>query len=161
MNRMRGLYLDECEPGLVVEHSIRRTVSEYDNTLFSAITHNLAPLHLDEEYAKGTMWGQRLVNSMYTLGLACGIVVAETTLGTTLGNLGFEQVRFPKPLFFGDTLRVRTEIVDRRDSKKYPNAGIVTFRHIALNQRDEIVCECTRIGMMMKRPAADASDGKV
>ncbi|MFT3976869.1 MAG: MaoC family dehydratase [Sphingomonas bacterium] len=152
---MPGLYFEQLEPGLVVEHSIRRTVSEYDNTLFSAITHNLAPLHLDEEYSKTTMWGQRLVNSMFTLGLVCGIVVGETTQGTTLGNLGFGEITFPKPVFFGDTVRVRTEVVDRRESKSYPNAGIVTFRHIGLNQRDEIVVDCVRRGMMLKMPVGE------
>lgn len=151
---MPGLYYEELNPGLVVEHSIRRTVSEYDNVLFSAITHNVAPLHLDAEYGKKSMYGQRIVNSMYTLGLVCGIVVGETTQGTTLGNLGFEQVKFPKPLFFGDTVRVRTEVIQRRESKKYPDAGIVTFRHSGINQREEIVCECLRAGLMMKRPTA-------
>ena len=148
---MPGLYYEECETGLVVDHMIRRTVGEYDNTLFSAITHNLAPLHLDEEYAKTTRWGQRLVNSMFTLSLVCGIVVGETTHGTTLGNLGFSEVRFPNPVFFGDTIRVRTTVVDRRESKSMPNAGIVTFRHEGINQRDEIVCECTRSGIMIKK----------
>jgi acyl dehydratase len=152
---MPGLYYEELTPGLVIEHSIRRTVTEYDNVLFSAITHNLAPLHLDEEYSKTTMWGQRLVNSMYTLGLVCGIIVGETTQGTTLGNLGFEEVRFPKPLFHGDTVHVRTEVLDRRESKKYPNAGIVNFRHLGLNQRDEIVCDCKRTGLMLKRPVTE------
>ncbi len=149
---MAGLYYEQLEPGLVVEHSIRRTVAEYDNTLFSAITHNLAPLHLDEEYAKTTVWGQRLVNSMFTLSLVCGIVVGETTQGTTMGNLGFDGIKFPKPVFFGDTIRVRTEVVERRESKSYPNAGIVLFRHIGINQRDEIVVDCNRTGLMLKLP---------
>jgi acyl dehydratase len=144
----------------VIEHSIRRTVSEYDNVLFSAITHNLAPLHLDEEYSKTTMWGQRLVNSMYTVSLVCGVIVGELTQGTTMGNLGFEKVVFPKPVFHGDTIHVRTEVVDRRESKKYPNAGIVTFKHLGINQRDEIVCECTRIGMMLKKSAVEAQAAK-
>jgi acyl dehydratase len=151
---MRGLYYEELVPGLVVEHAIRRTVSEYDNVLFSAITHNIAPLHLDEEYSKTTMFGQRLVNSLFTLGLVCGVVVPETTLHTTLANLGFERVTFPKPLFFGDTVRVRTEVTERRESKKYPHAGIVVFRHIGINQREEIVCDCHRSGLMLKTPAA-------
>lgn len=155
---MPGLYYEELNPGLVVEHSIRRTVSEYDNVLFSAITHNVAPLHLDAEYGKQSMYGQRIVNSMYTLGLVCGIVVGETTQGTTLGNLGFENVKFPKPLFFGDTVRVRTEVMERRESKKYPNAGIVTFRHSGINQRDEVVVECLRAGLMMKRPTSATGD---
>lgn len=153
---MPGLYYEELEPGLVVDHSLRRTVSEYDNVLFTALTHNVAALHLDEEYCKTTMYGQRLVNSMFTLSLVCGIIVAETTQGTTLGNLGFRDVKFPKPVFHGDTIRVQTEVLDRRESKSYPNAGIVTFRHAGINQRDEIVCECNRTGLMMKRPAETA-----
>jgi acyl dehydratase len=153
---MAGKYYEELIPGTSVEHSIRRTVAEYDNTLFSAITHNLAPLHLDEEYSKTTMYGTRLMNSMFTLSLVCGVIVGELTQGTTMGNLGFEQVKFPHPVFPGDTIHVRTEIVDRRESKKYPNAGVVTFKHIGLNQRDEVICEATRIGMMFKRPVAQA-----
>jgi len=153
---MPGKYYEELEPGLIVEHSIRRTVSEYDNTLFSAITHNLAPLHLDEEYSKTTMWGGRIVNSMFTLSLVCGVIVGELTQGTTMGNLGFQEVKFPNPVYPGDTIRTRTEVVDRRESKKYPQAGVVTFKHIGLNQKDEVVCECSRIGMMLKRPAEAA-----
>lgn len=153
---MAGLYYEELTPGLVIEHSTRRTVSEYDNILFSAITHNVAPLHLDEEYAKTSIYGRRIMNSMYTLGLVCGVIVAELTQGTTMGNLGFEQVKFPNPLFPGDTVKVRTEVVARRESKKYPQAGIVTFKHIGLNQHDVLVCECTRIGMMLKKPAGEA-----
>ena len=150
---MAGRYYEELTPGLVVEHSIRRTVSEYDNTLFSAITHNLAPLHLDEEYSKTTLYGGRIINSMFTLALVCGVTVGERTQGTTMGNLGFEQVNFPNPLFPGDIVKTRTEIVDRRESKKYPQAGIVTFKQVGLNQKDEVVCEATRIGMMLKTPA--------
>jgi acyl dehydratase len=156
---MPGLYYEELTPGLTVEHSIRRTVSEYDNILFSAITHNLAPLHLDAEYAKQTIWGQRLINSMFILSLVCGIVVGETTQGTTMGNLGFTGIKFPKPVFAGDTIRVRTEVVDRRESKKFPDAGIVNFRHLGINQRDEIVCDCERTGLMLKRPAV-AAEGR-
>ncbi|MCC6198482.1 MAG: MaoC family dehydratase [Burkholderiales bacterium] len=152
---MAGKWYEQLTPGLTIEHSIRRTVSEYDNILFSAITHNLAPLHLDEEYSKTTMYGQRLVNSMFTLGLVCGVIVGELTQGTTMGNLGFEKVTFPKPLFHGDTVHVRTEVIDRRESRKYPTAGIVTFKHVGLNQRDEVVCEAIRIGMMLKRPVAE------
>lgn len=157
---MRGLWYEELTPGLVVEHAIRRTVSEYDNVLFSAITHNLAALHLDAEYSKNTMWGQRLVNSMYTLGLVCGILVGDLTLHTTMGNLGFEEVKFPKPVFFGDTIRVRSEVLQRRESKKYPEAGIVLFRHTGINQRDEVVVDCRRNGMMLKRPASEAQGEK-
>ncbi|MBI5617045.1 MAG: MaoC family dehydratase [Gammaproteobacteria bacterium] len=151
---MAGKYYEELIPGTAVEHSIRRTVSEYDNTLFSAITHNLAPLHLDEEYSKTTMYGGRIINSMFTLALVCGVTVGELTQGTTMGNLGFQEVKFPKPLFPGDTVHVRTEILDKRESNKHPQAGVVTFKHVGLNQKNEIVCECTRVGMMLKRPEA-------
>lgn len=151
---MPGLYYEELEPGLVIEHATRRTVTETDNILFCSMTHNLAPLHLDEEYSKTTIFGQRLVNSLFILGLVTGITVPDTTQGTTLGNLGFENVKFPKPVFHGDTIRVRTEIVSKRESAKRTDSGIVFFRHFGINQRDEIVCECNRAGLMLKRPVA-------
>jgi acyl dehydratase len=137
----------------VIEHHTRRTVSEMDNVLFSALTLNLAPLHLDAEYSKGSIYGQRLDNSLFTLGLVGGISMQDTTQGTTLGNLGFSEVKFPKPLFHGDTVHVRTEIVSKRESKSRDDSGIVTFRHFGINQRDEVVCDCTRAGLMLKRSA--------
>jgi acyl dehydratase len=149
-----GLYYEDCKVGLVVEHAIRRTVSETDNILFSALTYNCAPLHIDAEYAKTTMYGQRLVNSMFLLALVAGVTVYETTLGTTLGNLGFEEIKFPKPVFHGDTIRVRTEILAARQSKSRPETGIVTFKHTGLNQRDEEVVTAVRTGLMMLRPKA-------
>ncbi|SAL69846.1 MaoC-like dehydratase [Caballeronia choica] len=149
---MAGLYFEECKEGLVIEHAIRRTVTETDNVLFSAMTYNCAPLHIDAEYAKNSIYGQRLVNSMFLLALVAGVTVQETTLGTTLGNLGFQEVKFPKPTFHGDTIRVRTEIVNARLSKSRDDSGIVTFKHIGLNQRDEIVCEAVRVGLMLLRP---------
>ena len=149
---MPGLYFEDCREGLVIEHAIRRTVTETDNVLFSALTYNCAPLHIDAEYSKDTIYGQRLVNSMFLLALVAGVTVIETTLGTTLGNLGFEKITFPKPVFHGDTIRVRTEIVAARLSKSRTDSGIVTFRHIGLNQRDEIVCDALRTGLMMLRP---------
>jgi acyl dehydratase len=153
---MPGLFFEELTPGLTIDHPTRRTVTETDNVLFSSLTLNLAPLHLDEEYSKGTMYGQRLVNSLFLLGLVSGITVPETTQGTTLGNLGFDRVRFPKPVFHGDTIRVRTEVLERRESQSRPDTGIVQFRHLGINQRDEIVCEADRAGLMLKRPLADA-----
>lgn len=155
---MPGLYFEELEPGMVIEHQTRRTVTEADNISFCAMTLNLAPLHLDEEYAKQSIYGQRIVNSLYTLGLVTGISMQDTTQGTTMGNLGFSNVQFPKPLFHGDTVRVRTEIVDKRESKSRPEAGIVTFRHYGLKQNGDVVCDCTRAGLMFKRPAAEPSD---
>jgi acyl dehydratase len=150
-----GLYYEEFDPGAVIEHATRRTVSETDNVLFCSLTLNIAPLHMDAEYARETMYGQRLVNSVLILGLVTGITVAETTQGTTLGNLGFKETSFPKPVFHGDTIRVRTEVLDKRESKSRPDAGIVFFRHLGINQRDEIVCDCQRAGLMLKRPAGE------
>ena len=151
---MAGLYFEEFRVGMVFKHAIRRTVTETDNILFSALTYNCAPLHIDAEYAKGTMYGQRLVNSMFLLALIAGVTVYETTLGTTLGNLGFEEIKFPKPVFHGDTIRVRTEILAARQSKSRPETGIVTFKHTGLNQRDEEVVTAVRTGLMMLRPKA-------
>ncbi|HEX2314797.1 MAG TPA: MaoC family dehydratase [Thermomonospora sp.] len=151
---MPGLYFEEFEPGAVIEHTTRRTVTEYDNVLFSTLTLNLAPLHLDAEYSKGSIHGQRLVNSLFILGLVSGLSVPDTTQGTTLGNLGFEEVRFPNPVFHGDTIRARTEIVSKRESRSRNDSGIVIFRHYGVNQRDEIVCDARRAGLMLKRSAA-------
>ncbi|MDE2011674.1 MAG: MaoC family dehydratase [Alphaproteobacteria bacterium] len=148
---MPGLYFDEFAVGQTFQHPIRRTVTEADNVLFTAMTHNPAQLHLDAEYAKGTEFGQRLVNSLFTLGLMIGISVGETTLGTTVANLGMDEVRFPKPVFHGDTLHVESEVLELRPSKSRPNQGIVVFRHRAINQRNEIVAECKRSALMLKK----------
>lgn len=150
---MAGLYFEDCKEGLVIEHAIRRTVTETDNVLFSAMTYNCAPLHIDAEYCKNSIYGQRLVNSMFLLALIAGVTVQETTLGTTLGNLGFQEIKFPKPVFHGDTIHVRTQIVNARLSKSRNDSGIVTFKHIGLNQSDEVVCEAVRVGLMLLRPA--------
>lgn len=149
---MSGLYFEDCKEGLVIEHAIRRTVTEMDNMLFSSLTYNCAPLHIDAEYAKTSIYGKPLVNSMFLLGLVAGVTVIETTLGTTLGNLGFQEIKFPNPVFYGDTIRVRTEIVNARLSKSRNDSGIVTFRHVAMNQRDEEVCTAVRVGLMKLRP---------
>ncbi|QLQ11589.1 MAG: MaoC family dehydratase [Nocardioidaceae bacterium] len=150
---MSGMYFEELTPGLVVEHAVTRTVTETDNLLFTTLTMNPQPLHLDEEFARESMYGQRIVNSVFTLGLVAGIHVGDLTLGTTLGNLGFKEVTFPKPVFIGDTLRVESEVLEARESSSRPNAGIVEFRHRAINQRGEIVCELHRAALMLKRPA--------
>lgn len=152
---MSGLYLEELVPGTAIDHDVRKTVTETDNMLYCAMTLNVAPIHIDAQHAAGTQFGERLVNSLYTLGLVCGITATDTTLGTTIANLGFSEVKFPAPLFHGDTVRVRTEIVDRRDSKTSPDRGIVNFRHIGYNQRDEIVCDCTRAALMLKAPTSE------
>lgn len=149
---MPGLYFEELDPGTVIEHPTRRTVSEADNVLFSTLTLNLAPLHLDAEYSKDTVFGERLVNSLFILGLVCGIPVPETTQGTTVANLGFQEITFPKPVFHGDTIHVRTEVANKRESKSRDDAGIVRFRHCGINQRDEVVCDAQRAGLMLKRP---------
>jgi acyl dehydratase len=149
---MAGLWFDELKLGQVFKHPIRRTVTETDNVLFTAMTHNPAPLHLDEEYMKGTEFGQRLVNSAFTLGLMVGISVGDTTLGTAVANLGWDEVRFPKPVFHGDTIHVETEVIALRDSKSRPDQGIVTFLHRAFNQRDELVASCKRSGLQRKKP---------
>jgi acyl dehydratase len=150
---MAGQYFDELQIGQIFKHQLRRTIIEADNVWFSALTHNPAMLHLDEEYCRTeTEFGQRIVNSGFTLSLMVGISVGDTTLGTAIANLGWDEVRFPKPVFHGDTLRIETEIVDLRESKSRPNAGIVTFLHRAYNQRNELVAHCKRSGLQLKRP---------
>ncbi|WP_227999027.1 MaoC family dehydratase [Nocardia australiensis] len=149
---MAGVWFDELSVGQRFEHPIRRTVTETDNVLFTAMTHNPALLHLDEEYMKDTSFGQRIVNSAFTLGLMVGISVGDTTLGTAVANLGWDEVRFPKPVFHGDTLHVVTEVLDLRESKSRPDQGIVTFLHRAFNQNDELVASCKRSGLQRKKP---------
>src|ERR671920_2647378 len=141
---MAGLYFEEFSEGQVFEHALTRTVTEMDNVLFTTMTMNPQPLHLDAEFAKTTEFGRPLVNSIFTLGLMIGITVNDTTLGTTVANLGMTDVRFPKPVFHGDTLRVKTTVLSLRESKSRPDAGIVEFGHVAINQRGETVAECTR-----------------
>jgi acyl dehydratase len=149
---MSGLYFEQLTPGLVVKHAATRTVTETDNVLFTALTMNPQPLHLDEEFAKTSIYGQRIVNSVFTLGLVAGIHVGDLTLGTTLGNLGFDEVTFPKPVFIGDTIRVESEVLESRLSRSRPDRGIVRLEHRAFNQRDELVCSLKRAALMMCRP---------
>ena len=153
---MSGLWFDDFVVGQVFDHALRRTVTETDNVLFTTLTHNPALLHLDEEYMKGTEFGARIVNSVYTLGLMVGISVGDTTLGTAIANLGWDEVRFPKPLFHGDTVRVTTEVIDLRESKSRPDAGIVTFVHKAFNQHGDLIASCKRTGLQRKRPVEAA-----
>ncbi|MBT6875056.1 MAG: MaoC family dehydratase [Gammaproteobacteria bacterium] len=150
---MGGKYFEELEVGMKFEHLPHRTITETDNLLFSTMTHNPQPLHIDAEFAKGTQHGQILVNSLFTLGLIIGLSVGDTTLGTTIGNLGMDNVEFPNPVFIGDTIRVKTTISERRESKSKPDRGIVWFEHVGINQRDEIVCQCLRKGMMLRKPS--------
>ncbi len=150
---MSGKYFEELQVGDVFNHQPGRTITETDNLLFSTLTMNPQPLHLDAEYAASAEFGQILVNSLFTLGLLVGLSVGDTTLGTTVGNMGFEKVEFPKPVFLGDTLVAQTEVVDRRESKSRPEWGIVTFEHRATNQRGEIVARCRRAAMMRRNTA--------
>jgi acyl dehydratase len=151
---MSGLYFEQFTVGQRFEHKVRRTVTETDNLLFCALTMNPAAIHLDAEYSKGTPYGKPLVNSVFTLGLMVGLSVYDTTFGTTVANLGWEEVRFPKPVFVGDTLRAETTVLAIRESQSRKDAGIVTFEHRAFNQRDEEVASCRRAALMLKRPAA-------
>ena len=149
-----GKWLEELEPGRVIQHAIRRTITEADNVLFTSITMNPAWLHLDFDYAENeTEFGQPLVNSMLTIAMVIGISVHETTLGTTVANLGFSEVVFPAPLFHGDTIRVETEVTAARASSSRPNQGIVTFEHRAYNQHDTLVCRGVRNALMLKEPS--------
>jgi acyl dehydratase len=149
---MSGLYFEEFTVGQKFRHDITRTITEADNVWFSALTHNPAPLHLDAEYMKGTEYGRPLVNSCLTLGFMVGISVGDTTMGTTVANLGWDEVRFPKPLFHGDTIRVESEVLELRDSKSRPDNGIVKFAHRAFNQHEELVGECKRSALMLRKP---------
>lgn len=152
---MAGLYFDEFEVGRVFQHEVRRTVTEADNVWFSTATCNPAAIHLDEQYCRDhTEFGQRIVNSGFTFGLMVGLSVGDTTLGTTVSNLGMDEVRFPKPVFHGDTIRAETEVLELRESKSRPTQGIVTFHHRAYNQRDELVAQCKRSALMHKKPVS-------
>lgn len=150
---MPGLYFEQLEQGQVFEHPWTRTVTETDNILFSSMTMNPAKLHIDAAYSATTEFGQPIVNSLFTLGLMIGMTVNDTTYGTTVANLGMDEVRFPKPVFQGDTLRVRSEVLSKRASKSRPGQGIVEFRHEAINQRDEVVATCRRSALMLGQGA--------
>lgn len=154
---MAGLYFEQFVVGQTFDHALSRTVTEMDNVLFSALTMNPQPLHLDEEFSKQTEFGQRIVNSLFTLGLLIGMTVGDTTLGTTIANLGMSRVDFPKPVFHGDTLRVRTTVLSTRPSRSRPDAGIVEFAHQAVNQRGEIVAICHRAALMKTQPKQGAA----
>ena len=150
---MPGLYFEEFRVGQIFDHAIRRTVTETDNVLFTTMTHNPALLHLDEEYCRTqTEFGQRIVNSCFTLSVMVGVSVHDTTLGTTVANLGWDEVRFPKPVFHGDTLHFQSEVLELRETKSRPQNGIVIFAHRAYNQRDELVAVCKRSGLMLRKP---------
>lgn len=149
---MTGRYLDQFTVGEVIVHALHRTVTETDNLTISTLTHNPQPLHLDAEYAKSTEFGQIVVNGIFTFGLMVGISVGDTTLGTLVANLGYDAVVMPKPVFIGDTLRAETTVVEKRDSKSRPNAGVIVFEHRMYNQRGELVCQCRRSALLIKSP---------
>ena len=151
---MRGRHYDEWQVGDRIEHPIRRTVTETDNLLFSTLTHNPQPLHIDAEAAKASEFGQILVNGTLTFSLMIGLSVGETTLGTLVANLGYDKLVMPKPVFLGDTIRVESEVVELRPSKSRAGSGIVTFEHRAINQRDEVVCSCLRMALLKGKAAA-------
>jgi acyl dehydratase len=155
---MRGLYFEEFEIGAVYRHPLTRTVTEMDNVMFTSLTMNLQPLHLDEEFARATVHGRRVVNGGLTLALVTAFQVPELTMATTLGNLGYDKVTFPHPVFHGDTLRAETTIIDKRQSASHADRGIVWFEHRGYNQHDQIVVVAQRIGMMMTRPKGLTTD---
>ncbi len=150
---MVGLYFDELSVGQTFSHAVRRTVTDADNIMFSCLTCNPAAIHIDAEYAKSTEFGRPLMNSVFTLGLVIGLSVYDTTFGTTVGNLGWEEVRFPKPVFAGDTIRAETTVVALRASKSRPGQGIVTFEHRGFNQHGDEIAVCRRAALMMGKPA--------
>lgn len=150
---MPGRFFDEWQVGDRIEHPIRRTVTETDNLLFSTMTHNPQPLHLDAEAAKASEFGQILVNGTFSFALMVGLTVGETTLGTLVANLGYDAVVMPKPVFIGDTLRATSEVAALKESKSRPNAGIITFTHELINQRNEVVCRCQRSALLLRKSA--------
>ena len=151
---MAGRWFDDWRVGDTLVHEIRRTVTETDNLLFTTMTHNPQPLHLDAEFAAKSEFGQILVNGTFTFALMIGLSVGDTTLGTLIANLGYDKVVMPKPVFIGDTLRAESEVAELRPSKSRPGAGVVTFAHRLLNQRDEIVCQCLRSALINGKPTA-------
>ncbi|MBO9127423.1 MULTISPECIES: MaoC family dehydratase [unclassified Rhizobium] len=150
---MAGRHFEDWTIGERISHEIRRTVTETDNLLFSTMTHNPQPLHIDAEAAKASEFGQILVNGTFTFALMVGLSVGDTTMGTLVANLGYDKLVMPKPVFIGDTMRAETEVADLRESRSRPTAGIVTFQHELINQRSEVVCRCLRSALVQRRSA--------
>ncbi|MEP7222613.1 MAG: MaoC family dehydratase [Novosphingobium sp.] len=150
---MAGRWFDQWQVGDRIVHEITRTVTETDNLLFSVMTHNPQPLHIDAEAAKASEFGQILVNGTFTFALMVGLSVSDTTLGTLVANLGYDKLVMPKPVFIGDTMRAETEVAEVRESRSRPDAGIVTFKHVLINQRGEVVCQCLRSAILRKQPS--------
>jgi acyl dehydratase len=151
---MAGKYFDELEPGMVIKHELGRTVTEMDNVLFSSLTMNTQPLHINEDFASKTEFGRRLVNGILTMGIVVGISAGDITAGTIVANLGYENVRHPNPVFHGDTLYVETEIVAKRDSRSRPDCGLITMKHTGRNQNGDVCIEVTRTALFLRRPEA-------
>ncbi len=151
---MSGKYFEELEVGMTMRHSIGRTITEMDNVLFSTLTMNPQPLHLNEDFASKTAFGQRIVNGIFTLGVVVGLTVSELTDGTIVANLGYERINHPRPVFHGDTIYVETEVLDKRESRSKPDRGIVKLRHLGKNQHGEVVCEVERAVMFLKQGEA-------
>jgi acyl dehydratase len=151
---MPGKYYEELEVGMMIKHELGRTITEMDNVLFSALTMNNQPLHINEDFASKTQFGQRLVNGLFTLALVVGISVGDTTQGTIVANLGYETVLHPHPLFHGDTVYVETEVISKRESKSNPERGIVTMKHVGKNQHGVVCVEVTRSALFLKRPTS-------
>jgi itaconyl-CoA hydratase len=149
---MAGKYFDDLTVGMKIKHSMGRTITEMDNVLFSSLTMNTQPLHINEDFASKTQFGQRIVNGIFTMGVIVGITVAELTEGTIVANLGYERVVHPKPVFHGDTVYVETEVLGMRESKSNPDRGVVTLKHSGLNQHGEVICEIERSVLFLKRP---------
>ena len=150
---MAGLWFEQFVVGQVFAHEVRKTVLDYENSLFSSLTYNPAQVHIDHAYCATTEFGKPLMNSIFTLGLVIGLSVQDTTMGTTIANLGMTDTTFPKPVFSGDTIRSETRVLELRESRSRPGQGIVTFEHLGLNQRDEVVCRTVRNALMLKRPS--------
>ena len=150
---MAGRYLEDFAVGQVITHDLRRTVTETDNLMITTLTHNPQPLHLDADYAAGTEFGRIVVNGLFTFALMVGVSVGDTTLGALVANLGYDAVTMPAPVFIGDTLHFETTVIETRESKSRPNAGVVTFEHRAFNQAGVLVCQARRTALMLKRPA--------
>ncbi len=147
-----GLYYEDLPVGTIIDHQLGRTITEYDNVMFSMLTMNLQPLHSNEDFASKTQYGQRIVNGIFTMGVVVGITVNDITAGTIIANLGYEDIKHPNPMFHGDTVYVKTEIMSARESKSRPNTGIITMKHIGRNQHGETVIEVTRSALFLKRP---------
>lgn len=149
---MAGKYFEELEVGMKMRHSLGRTITEMDNVLFSTLTMNPQPLHINEDFASKTQFGQRIVNGIFTIGLVVGLTVSELTDGTIIANLGYERINHPKPLFHGDTVYVETEVLSKRESRSNPDRGIINLKHYGLNQHGDVVCEVERAVLFLKRP---------